>query len=101
VPFRLQAGDRGVRAITGASGGGITLGTSLVTGSVSLVIYRLLAMVPFPTVNVGQTAIGGAGGALTAGPRCYDGTCGLLWLSLNAGTASNPTVWGSVVERVL
>jgi hypothetical protein len=101
VPFRLADGDRGVRAITNASGGGLTLGTSLVTGSVSLVIYRMLAIVPFPATNVGQTAIGGAGGVLTAGPRCYDGTCALLWLSLNAGTASNPTVWGNVVERLL
>jgi hypothetical protein len=39
VPFELAAGDTGVSAITD-----ITLGTSLVTGSVSLVVYRILAM---------------------------------------------------------
>lgn len=101
VPFKLAAGDRGVSAITNASGGGITLGTSLVTGSVSLVIYRLVAVLPFPATNVGQTSIGGSPSALTVGPRCYDGSCILPWLSLNAGTASNPSIWGNVVERLL
>ncbi len=40
VPFRLDAGDTGIRSIEG-----ITLGTSLVTGTVHLVVYRVLDIV--------------------------------------------------------
>jgi hypothetical protein len=44
VPFGLQAGDQGVRSIQS-----ITLGTSLLTGSVSLVAYRPLTLVNLPS----------------------------------------------------
>lgn len=42
IPFALQAGDRGVRSIQS-----ITLGTSLVTGTVHLVMLRLITLLPF------------------------------------------------------
>lgn len=47
VPFNLAAGDLGVRSVQS-----ITLGTSLVTGAVSLVCYRVIAVIPTPTANV-------------------------------------------------
>lgn len=42
VPFQLQAGDRGVRSVQS-----ITLGTSYVSGTVHLILYRLLATLAF------------------------------------------------------
>jgi len=93
VPFLQPAGSRGVRSIQS-----ITLGTSLATGTISLLIYREVAAVPFSAVNTGTLAIGGQSNAV--GPRCYDGSCLLLWLSLNAATASGPQIRGAVVERV-
>lgn len=48
VPFLLAAGDRGVRSVES-----LTLGTSLVTGAVSLVIYRNISSVVNPVANVG------------------------------------------------
>jgi hypothetical protein len=41
IPFQLQAGDKGVRSIQS-----ITIGTSLVSGSISLVAYKIYAQVP-------------------------------------------------------
>lgn len=47
MPFALAAGDVGIRSIQS-----VTLGTSYVSGSMSLVAYRVLAVVPTPTANV-------------------------------------------------
>jgi len=47
VWFSLQAGDTGVRSIEG-----ITLATSLVTGSVSLFVARWLTTVSIPVANI-------------------------------------------------
>jgi hypothetical protein len=47
LPFTLAAGDMGVQSVAS-----VTLGTSLVSGSVSLVCYRVVAMVPTTTANV-------------------------------------------------
>jgi hypothetical protein len=93
IPFLLPAGARGVKSIQS-----VTLGTSLVTGSVSLVVYREVASVPFTAANIGTQAIGG--GSSVAGPRGFDGSCILMWMALNAGTASGPQVRGSITERV-
>jgi len=49
VPFQLQAGDRGVRSIQS-----ITLGTTLVSGTVHLLLLRHLATIPF-TKDGGET----------------------------------------------
>jgi hypothetical protein len=51
VPFSLAAGDRGVRVPES-----ITIGTSLVTGSVSLILYRVIQAVGTPTAAIGNTA---------------------------------------------
>lgn len=47
IPFQLAAGDEGVRAVAS-----ITLGTSLVSGSISLVAYRMIAASPNPVANL-------------------------------------------------
>lgn len=43
VPFQLQAGDNGIRSIES-----ITLGTSLVAGAVSIVVYNQILSLPLP-----------------------------------------------------
>ncbi len=49
VPFQMQAGDKGIRSIQS-----ITIGTSLVTGSISLVCYNPLVCLPALLANVGS-----------------------------------------------
>lgn len=49
LPFNLAAGDLGVQSVQS-----ITLGTSLVSGAISLVCYRPVATIPVPTANVTQ-----------------------------------------------
>lgn len=72
IPFDLAAGDTGVRSIQA-----LTKGTSLVTGTVHLVQYRVLAEVNLPTANVGQLVDFITGG----GPRLYDSTVPfLVWI---------------------
>lgn len=85
VWFMLQAGDKGVRSIEG-----ITLGTSLVTGSVSLLIARQLAAAPVAIANVGQSFPS----EQAPGIRVYNGTCALLCIQASSVTA--PTVTGQV-----
>lgn len=92
VPFQLATGDRGIRTIQG-----ITLGTSLVAGAISLVLFRTLYSVPCLLANVG-----GVGDSLTTDPtgiRIYNGTA--LWLTYlaSATTATNVAGTLQVVER--
>lgn len=63
--FNLAAGDKGVRSIQG-----ITLGTSLVAGAVSLIIARDIATIGTTIPNVMAQKIIGAPGI-----RLYNGTC--------------------------
>lgn len=65
VWFNLAAGDKGVRSIQG-----ITLGTSLVAGAVSLMIARDIATIGTTIPNVMAQKIIGAPGI-----RLYNGTC--------------------------
>lgn len=70
VPFQLAAGDTGVRSVEG-----LTLGTSLVSGTVHLVQYRVLASVMVPPVSYGEGRVG----LIEAGmPRLYDAS--VPWL---------------------
>lgn len=90
VPFALQAGDRGVRDITG-----ITLGTSYGGGSISLVLLRKLASVPNPIVNVG-----GIMNKLVnepTGVKLYNGTA--LFVSY-VSSATTATVLSGTVQVV-
>lgn len=56
IPFELQAGDEGVRSIEG-----ITLGTSLVTGAIHLVAFRILDMCCNLSIGSGTTQNQGQG----------------------------------------
>jgi hypothetical protein len=86
VPFALQAGDLGIRSIQS-----ITLGTSLVSGTVHLVVYRKLA-----ALNLAQPNAGAPKDAIGLGfPRLYDNTVPFLVCLPNGTTAA--TVTGSLV----
>lgn len=83
VPFQLQAGDRGVRNIAS-----VTLGTSYVTGAISLVLFRPLVYVASPVVNVGSTI--NVVNAAPAGVKLWNGTC--LSVGYLASTTTATTV---------
>mgnify|MGYP000851826620 FL=1 len=81
IPFQLAAGDRGVRSVES-----VTLGTSLVTGAVSMVIYRPLAYVPSPVVNVGGSLSNV--NMVPTGIKLWNGTC--MWpMYLASATTAN------------
>lgn len=81
IPFQLAAGDRGVRSIES-----VTLGTSYVTGAISIVLYRPIAYVPSPVVNVGGTL--SIVNAIPTGVKLWNGTC--TWpLYLASATTAN------------
>lgn len=73
MPFQLAAGDRGVRAITAASSGGITLGSSYGSGSLSAVLYRSLITIPANIANSAAIV-----DLPSPGLRIYPGTC--IWM---------------------
>lgn len=86
VPFNLAAGDTGVRSVQS-----LTLGTSLVTGTVHLVQFRVLSALNCPIANVGAVADALTGGLV----QLYDNTVPfLLWLP-SATTAT--TVTGQLI----
>lgn len=76
--FNLQAGDRGVRSIQS-----VTLGTSLVTGSVSMLITRDLATVGTTLPNVSATKV-----ISEPGIQLFNGTCALHCALTSATTAT-------------
>lgn len=76
--FNLQAGDKGVRSIQS-----ISLGTSLVSGAVSLMICRDIATMGTTIPNVNAQKIIG-----TPGIRLYNGTCMLHAILASAATAT-------------
>jgi len=86
IPFALQAGDTGIRSMVGGAEG-LTLGTSYVSGTMHLVLYRELAQVNLMTSNIGATI-----DAITSGfPRMYNNTVPFfVWLpsSVTANTVS-------------
>lgn len=92
VPFALQAGDRGIRTIEG-----ITLGTSLVTGAISLCLYRTLYVVGNTVVNLATVGQGNV--TDPTGIRIYDGTA-LWWLNRASATTATTLAGNvSVIER--
>lgn len=76
--FNLQAGDKGVRSIQG-----ITLGTSWVSGTISLMITRDIATIGTTIPNVSAQKIIG-----NPGIRLYNGTCMLHSVLSSATTAT-------------
>ena len=76
--FNLQAGDKGVRSIQS-----ITLGTSWVSGTISLFVARDLAMIGTSLINVTTTRR-----LSDPGVRLYNGTCMLHCVLSSATTAT-------------
>lgn len=76
--FNLQAGDVGVRSVQS-----VTLGTSLVSGTVQLVAYRSLVNLSVPAPNNPVEV-----NAVTGGfPRLYDNTVPFtMWMPNNTNT---------------
>lgn len=91
VPFQLEAGDRGIRSIQT-----ITLGTTLTSGAISLVQYRMLASVPVTAANLGAPI---APVLAPPGVRLYNDTC--LWVNYvaSATTATNFAGTVTIMER--
>jgi hypothetical protein len=81
VEFDLQSGDTGVRSIES-----ITLGTSLVTGAVGLVIGRKLAFLPCPAANVATNL-----GFDDIGVQMWPGSAVFLTILQSATTATTLT----------
>ncbi len=79
IPFDLDAGDDGVRSVQS-----VTFGTSLVSGAVSLVLFRRLASLPL-AANVP----GFMGPSDLALPRLFDGVTLHLAQLPSATTATN------------
>lgn len=77
VWFNLQAGDKGVRSIQS-----ITLGTSMLTGTIHLMITRDIATIGTTIPNVNAQKIIGAPGI-----QLYNGTC-LLHCNLASATTA-------------
>jgi hypothetical protein len=83
--FNLQSGDLGVRSIQT-----ITIGTSLVTGAVSLVLMRDIAMA---TCSLANTSI--AEDPISLGmPQTYDGS--VLFLAQIPTAVTATTLYGSI-----
>jgi hypothetical protein len=78
VWFNLQAGDKGVRSIQN-----ITLNTSLVAGTVSLMICRDIATIGTTIPNVSAQKVIGSPGI-----RLYNGTCMLHCVLASATTST-------------
>lgn len=78
VWFNLQAGDKGVRSIHG-----ITLGTSLLTGTISLMITRDIATIGSVIPNVNASRV-----LANPGVRLFNGTCMLHCVMSSAATAT-------------
>ena len=90
IPFQLQAGDIGVRSVQS-----VTLGTSLVTGAVSLVLYRRLATQSVSLANTPPQP----GPDSNPGTRLYNGACLLPMVIPSATAAMNISGSIQVMER--
>jgi hypothetical protein len=88
MPFQLAAGDSGIRSVQS-----ITLGTSYVSGTLSLILYRPLVTLPNPVAAVGSPMTFPAPGL-----RVWNDTC--VW-GLSVGSVTAATLAGSytIVER--
>ena len=87
--FSLDAGDTGVRSIQS-----ITLGTSLVTGTVSLMITRDICTIGTTIVNVAAAKTIGSPGI-----KLYNGTCLLHNIVASATTATFMSGSLAVMEK--
>lgn len=84
-PFQLASGDTGVKSIQS-----ITLGTSLTSGTVGLILRRKVAEIPIPATGLSARL-----DAIALGlPRVYDNAC--LEFVLRVGSSATPNVAGSL-----
>lgn len=86
--FNLQAGDRGIKVL-----GNVTLGTSLVTGSVTFLLYRPIATIG---IGVANTPI-----VFTPeiSPRLYNGSC-LTWIFVGGTGTTAPAIGDATIQVV-
>ena len=91
VPFQLAAGDRGVRSVQN-----ITLGTSLVAGSVSLIAFREVAQVSCLLANAGQIQ---ALGVENPGVALHNGSCLLPFWLPTGNNATNLSLVVNILEK--
>lgn len=89
VWFNLAAGDTGVKSIES-----ITLGTSMLTGAISLMITRDIATIGTPILNVSAQRI-----LASPGVRLYNGTCMLHCVLASTVTATFFSGEITVMER--
>lgn len=89
VPFQLATGDSGVRSVQS-----VTLGTSLVTGAVSLILYRIPAISSQLLANTGATPA-----PVTSLVTLYPGVCLLLAAIPTTTTATTITALVNVEAR--
>jgi len=87
--FNLQAGDKGVQSIQS-----VTLGTSLVTGSISMLITRDIATIGTNVVNITAQKIPN-----TPGIKIYNGSCIMHSILSSATTATFVSGELAVMER--
>lgn len=91
IPFLLQAGDTGVQSIQT-----LTLGTTWVSGTINLMVYRPLADEGVPTANGSSGSLHNRQ-SINPGVRIWNGSC--LNLSVIGSSATTaPSVFGGVVE---
>lgn len=84
VTFQLQAGDKGIGSIQS-----ITLGTSLVTGAISIICFNPMTSVSIPLANSGSLAY-----PKKLDLRLYDGHCLIpFWL---AASTTAVTINGNI-----
>lgn len=91
VPFRLAAGDKGVRSIQSW-----TLGTSLVTGSVSLVAYKRILGRSVVLANAGS---GDSDLIPSPGIKLYNGSCLLPFIIVTSTGAQTINGSFAVAEK--
>lgn len=94
VWFQLAAGDVGVRSIQS-----ITLGTSLVTGAVSLIVARKIDTAMGTLANLAAPGIGALGSESYPGTRIYDGTSLFVAYVASATTATQIQASLSFADR--
>lgn len=90
VQFQLQNGDTGIKSIEG-----ITLGTSLGSGTVALVLFRPIVSIPIPAPNAGSGVITGLG----FGVKIYGGSCIVPMYVPTATTATTLTGSLEITEK--
>jgi len=86
--FNLAAGDTGIKTL-----GNVTLGTSLVTGSVTLLLYRPIATIGIGVVNTPIVF------TPEISPRLYNGSC-LTWIFVGGTGTTAPAIGDATIQVV-